>query len=124
MRKFFVLLVAIIGFGFSANAQDCKAYPDVSTRIYGDKLEITVKIVPAFAPAEKGTYAFNVVVTSNSLKAALNSSSRTKLLYYNGSEWRPENGETGDSVYFTCDLNNNSINQCRNSDFEINCSKR
>ena len=122
MKKFIVILVALIGFGFSANAQSATVTYAGFDGINSSQLTATIKVTiePTFTPTERGSYAFTVSASSIP-GVSLRQTTQTLYAEWNGSRWVTDNGW---SVYFACNLQDASISQCSSHSFSVSARKR
>jgi|GEM_PF-2652051 len=121
MKKIFVILVVLIGFGVSANA-NCRfevtdANLSVQPRGASADAVITVTVVPAFTPAATSRTVFTVVVVPASGQWArlLGSQRQSVNFVWNGRSW--ENSYR--TVIFRCSLDDATIRQCGANDFRV-----
>lgn len=94
--------------------QVIEANPSIS----GTTVTITVKVRPAFKPTEVGNYTVVVKPTGN-LRNILNSQVQYCYFEYTGTQWK----HSTSTVKFTCDVHDNTYNQCSAQDFEATCFK-
>ena len=119
MKKIFVILVALIGFGLSANAE-CSNFTttDANATINGTTVTITVSVSATFTPDEYGYY--QVIVSPTGQWARILGSQRQSTTASYG-----RNGWSIPAVKFSCSVNDNTYNQCTSSDFVVvQCFKK
>ena len=119
MKKFLMILIAVIGFGFAANANCSFAVTSANANPQGTTVTITVNVRPTFTPTEDGFYTIVVVPTGQWARILGSQRQETTARFQSGS-WMSIN-----PVIFTCSLMDNSVNQCTSNDFRIDqCFKR
>lgn len=117
MKKILVILVALIGFGFAANAQ-CKFTTGSPQMQYkGTDVIITIPITPQFTPDKNGTYI--VTVKPQGVWAQILKSQRQETTISYFGKWERA------TVTFECSMESNTATQCRSNDFEVtDCYKK
>jgi len=114
MKKILIIMVALIGFGISANAQcDKFTTTDANASISGTTVTITVKVSATFTPDKGGSYQVIVSPTGQWAKI-LGSQRQSTTAYYSA-----QNGWSIPPVTFSCSVNDNTYNQCTSSDFVV-----
>jgi len=121
MKKIFVILVALIGFGFSANAQSATVDDARFTGINSSNLTATIQVTvaPTFTPSEKGNYVFTVSA-SRIPGVTLRQSIQSITNYWDGSKWVNPTWR----VNFDCNLQDASISQCSSHSFSVSARKQ
>lgn len=117
MKRILLILVAVIGFVVSANAQSATV-KEVRPTISSSTVTLTVEVLPTFTPTEAGHYVF-VVSPTGTMRSILDSTSKSTTIYYDGKKW----SSSGRTVSFTCSVEDNSYKQCRTQDFSISVQK-
>lgn len=123
MKKIFYVLCSLFLFvlPYESVAQEkvgSAIVSDVSTTVNGSTgtVKLTVTIKPTFTPAKSGYFEF-VVSPVGPMRHILNSTVKRKIAEYNARGWDTI------QVDFECDLENNSISQCRTQDFCVEVYK-
>ncbi|MCL2028204.1 MAG: hypothetical protein FWG79_06925 [Bacteroidales bacterium] len=114
MKKLLVTLIAILGFGLSANANFSVTNVQTSNYAQNGQFSITVTVRPTFTPPERGWYTVVVVPTNHHLAGILGSQRQDVQIYFDGSGWTHS---THTTVVFTCHTNNRP--QCTVNDFKV-----
>jgi len=124
MKKLLIVLVAIIGFGISANAQCSFAVTDVRTSGYSGNYIISVWVQPTFTPTESRSYTIVVVPKNRTLVNVLTSQRLSVKMTYDakGRYWSSyidgNSDRSGQAIVkFECETNDKP--QCTEYDFKV-----